>query len=137
MVVFFLLWILYCISEGFDHAWYRTINHNRATLRRIATGLVVVYALCGAGTSWVLYLNTSLLLAFSFTVFFDISRNLSTANDWHYIGSTSTLDKIFRRSKWATWSVKFVLLTASAIAQYYCSSYIVMASPLINTTWLF
>lgn len=138
MLVFILLWILYCITEGYEDAWYPQTNHWRATLRRIATGLIIVYAACGVGTDWVLYINTGFLLASVFLVFFTIAHNLTRSQPWHYIGATASWDKLMRKApKQVVWGAYFFLMLLAIIVQLYNARYIVLAEPLINTTWLF
>lgn len=137
MLTFILFWILYCITEGFDHAWYNEINHWRASLRRIALGIIVVYSLCGVSTNVVLYINVAVLLASIFTVVFDITRNLAKGQAWNYIGETASIDKLLRKYPVAAWGAKFAIVLLSIIVLYYNSHYIVIVHPLINTTWLF
>lgn len=138
MVLTILFWILYCITEGYEDAWYQFTNHWRATLRRIATGICIVYGTCGLGQAYVLYINTGLMLGFTFLVFFTIARNLADGEDWHYVGETASWDKFLRKfPKPLVWSAFILLTVMSVIVQYYQAVYIVRAEPLINTTWLF
>lgn len=138
MIVFDLLWIIYCIAEGYEDAWYVNTNHWRAALRRIATGLVLVYALCGVSGAWVLYANTGLALGSIFLVVFNIARNIAHDDAWNYIGATSSWDRRLRKlPNKLVWSAFFLLMALSVTVQFFHSTYIVKAEPLINTTWLF
>lgn len=138
MIFLDLLFALYAVSEGFEQAWYPSINHNRAVIRRIAIGLLVVYSSCGVGNAWVLYINTGIALASIFLVFFTIAYNKSKGEDWNYIGNTAEWDKFMRRFPSAiVWSAYFIIMILAVVMQYFSAVYIVVPSSLINTTWLF
>lgn len=138
MLVFILFWIVYCLTEGYEDAWYPDTNHWRASLRRIATAIIIVYSACGIGTAWVLYINTGLLLGSVFLVFFNIARNLVDSQPWNYIGKTASWDKLMRKAPlYVVWGAYFLLMALTIIVQVYNARYIVRAEPLINTTWLF
>ena len=138
MIVLILFWIIYCVTEGYEDAWYPNTNHWRAALRRIATGIIVTYGTCGVGEAWVLYANTGFLLGSTFLVFFNISRNLADSQPWHYVGKTASWDKVARKlSPVFVWGVYFILMILSIIVQCYNSTYTVHADFLINTTWHF
>jgi hypothetical protein len=138
MIITILFFMLYCVSEGYEDAWYQVTNHWRATLRRIATGICLVYATCGVGDNWVLYLNTGLMYGSIFLVVFNIARNKADGQDWNYIGKTASWDKFLRQfPNWLVWTAFISLMMLSIIVQYFHAIYIVKAEPLINTTWLF
>jgi hypothetical protein len=135
MAIFILIWILYCLIEGFDHAWYEKINHTRATFRRCALGALVIYALCGVSSHWAMYVNAALTLASIFTVCFDVAFNLSRGKEWNYIGNTAYLDRIFRKKPLLWWVVKFVLAALCITVQLITAKYFVEVSTLINISW--
>jgi len=138
MLVLLLLFILYAISEGYEHARYPAIYHFRAVLRRIATGLVVCYAVCGVGGPLVLYLNIGFMLSMSFWICFDISRNLADGEDALYIGATSSIDKLLLKAPLVSWHIRFFLTGLSIVLNcVFTPEYLIRVTNLINITWLF
>lgn len=137
MLTFLLLYILYCIAEGYEHARYPLIYHYRAALRRIATGLIYGYLICGIGAPIALYISVGLMLMLVFWNAFDIARNLADGEAILYIGETSSIDKLMRESPVSTWIARFFFMTLSIAANWYqMDEYLIRATKLINL-WLF
>jgi hypothetical protein len=138
MLVFILFIIIWAITDGWEDAWYNTINHWRAVIRRCATAVLVVYAYCGVGSDWILYINTGIMTGLLFLIAFNIARNLASGEDWHYFGETSSWDKFFRKFNYKiVWGCFFFLTAVSIVVQYYHAEFSVHAQRLINVTWLF
>lgn len=138
MIVLLLFWILYCLAEGYEHARYPVIYHFRASLRRIATGLVVGYSVTGVGGPLYLYIDVGLLLAMTFWIFFDIARNLASGESAFYIGATASLDKILAKAPLTTWIARFFLFAVAVVANWFVmNEYSIQVTHLINNTWLF
>jgi hypothetical protein len=138
MVTLDLIWILWCITEGFNDAWYNSINHNRGWLRHFAVGVMVLYASCGVQAPLVLYLNTTLALIGLFLLAFNISYNLSKGEAWHYIGNTAEWDKLMRKLPRSVVWCGYSFLTGLAVAaQLYMPDHLTQGSTLINITWRF
>lgn len=117
MITFVLLYMIYCIADGYEDARYPVIYHFRATLLRFATGIVMTYLYCGVMAPFWLYVNVAAIQAFTFWVVFDIARNLSDGEPWNYIGETASLDKWLRNFRpWQAWGMKFALLAVSIAA---------------------
>jgi hypothetical protein len=135
MVVLILFFILYSIAEGYEDAWYQSINHWRATLRRLSVGLIAIYSSCGIGSSLWLYINSALTLGFTFLVFFNISRNIVARKPWNYIGKTASWDKfLLKFNNTVVWIAFFIGFTLSLTASLFNYSFTIHAEPLINLT---
>lgn len=119
MIVFVLLFMIYCIADGYEDARYPVIYHFRATLLRIATGIAMTYVYCGVMAPVWLYVNMAAIQAFTFWCIFDIARNLADGEDWNYIGETASWDKWLRQFSPAfAWTMKFLLMVASVVVYY-------------------
>jgi hypothetical protein len=128
--------MLFCISEGYEDARYDKIFHFRATLRRMATGLVVGYLACGVGAPVALYISVGLMLALVFWVMFDISRNLSDGEAALSIGKTSSIDKQLRKAPVSTWLLRILLTILSIAANWFAmDNYLIRVTNLVNL-WL-
>lgn len=133
MLTFILLFILYCISEGYEDARYNVIYHFRAVLRRCATAIVATYLYCGVGANFWFYVSVAAMQAFIFWVVFDIARNLADGEDWNYIGETASIDKQLRKIPEVAWPMKFGLMGVSIIMYYiFFREYSIHANHLIH-----
>lgn len=127
MTLFLLTWFGYSITEGYEDAWYKIINHNLAVVRRTVTGFCVFVAYYRVeifeGFQWV-YLSFLLMLAALFWVVFELSRNFAkhAKNPNHsliYIGDEAVTDIFFKKhlGEWPTFFIRLIVLVIAITLQ--------------------
>lgn len=117
-IVTVLLFALWAVFHGREHAYYVILDHSPSVMAR--TAIIVLIS--------ILYIATQLdnplinpfvvpaiwwVLASVFWVVFDIARNKFNGDHWAYIGGTSEIDQWGRKYQLPYYFLKFFSLVGS------------------------